>query len=95
MKEAQRDAEIFNNQEWEMYLQKTLVGKKITAKMTSMPTMNTKTKEMHGKRETKNFTITVADVVTSDLSELLLNIVVADENDKMYGLSLNDKIYFE
>jgi hypothetical protein len=29
MKEAQKDAEIVANQEWEMYLQETLVGKKL------------------------------------------------------------------
>jgi hypothetical protein len=95
MKESQREAEIIANQEWDMYLQETLVGKKITAKMTSLPTLNVKTHEMSGTRETKEFTIVVEDISTDNLSELPRNIVVADTEHNMYSLHLKDKIYFE
>jgi len=95
MKEAMKDAEVIANQEWEMYLQETLVGKKITARMTSMPTMNIKTHEWTGKRETKDFTITVQDISTQELNDLLINIVIADTENKMYAFSLDEKIYFE
>jgi hypothetical protein len=95
MREAQKDAEIIANQEWEMYLQEILVGKKITAKMTSLPTMNIKTHIMTGKRITKDFTITVEDINTQELSDLLINIIVADTEHNMYALPLDEKIYFE
>jgi hypothetical protein len=95
MKESQREAEVIANQEWDMYLQETLVGKKITARMSKLPTMNIKTKEMSGTRETKDFTIVIEDISTDNLSELLLNIVVADTDHNMYSLHLKDKIYFE
>jgi len=95
MREAQKDAEVLANQEWEMYLQEILVGKKITAKMTSLPTMNVKTHEMRGKRETKDFTITVQDISTQELSDNLINIVIADTENNMYAINLDEKIYFE
>lgn len=95
MKEAQKDAEHIANQDWEMYLQETLIGKKITAKMTSLSTLNVKTHEMSGTRETKEFTVVVEDISTDNLGELLLNIVIADTDHKMYSLSLNQKIYME
>ena len=95
MKDAQKDAEVIANQQWEMYLQEILVGKKITAKMTSLPTMNVKTHVMTGKRETKDFTITVQDISTQELTDLLINIVLADTENNMYAISLDEKIYFE
>lgn len=99
LKERKREAEITANQDWDMFLQETLVGKKITAKMTSLPAFKTKPDggigEKIGIRETKEFTITVQDVQSEDLSELLLSIVVADMDNKIYNLHLSDKIYFE
>ena len=97
MKQAQRDVEILYNQNWEMYLRETLIGKKITAKMTSMPSMNKKTRDFTGKRETKDFTIIVEDIHTNSLGsdEFLLSIVIASSDHKMYNLYLKNKIYFE
>jgi hypothetical protein len=95
LKDAKDDAEVLANQEWEMYLQETLVGKKITAKMTSLPTMNVKTHVMTGKRETKDFTIVVEDISTNELDDNLINIVIADTEHNMYALNLDEKIYFE
>jgi hypothetical protein len=99
LKERKREAEIHANQDWDMFLQETLAGKKITAKMTSMPHFKVKPDggigEQVGKRETKEFTITVQDIQSDDLSELLLSVVIADMDNKMYNLHLSDKIYFE
>lgn len=97
--ERKKEAEIEANQDWDMFLQETLVGKKITAKMTSMPSWKVNKDgglgERIGTKETKDFTITVQDIHTENLSELLLSIVVADMDNKMYQLYLKDKIYFE
>jgi len=99
LKEKKREAEIHANQDWDMFLQETLVGKKITAKMTSMPswkmTKDGKMGEKIGSRETKEFTITVQDIQSDDLSEMLAAVIVADMDNKMYQLFLKDKIYFE
>jgi hypothetical protein len=100
LKERKKEAEIEANQNWDMFLQETLVGKKITAKMTSMPSWKVNKEggigEKIGNRETKEFTITVQDVNSGDLSEMqLMAVVVADTNNKMYQLYLKDKIYFE
>lgn len=99
LKERKKEAEVEANQDWDMFLQETLVGKKITAVMTSMPTFKVKKEgglgEQVGKREIKEFTITVQDIQSDDLSEMLLSIVVADMDNKLYNLHLKDKIYFE
>ena len=95
MRQAQKDTENIANQEWNKYLQKSLVGKKITANMTSLPTMNIKTHIMTGKRITKDFTITVQDISTQPLTDLLINILIADTDNKIYVISLDEKIYFE
>lgn len=99
LKERKREVEIEENQNWDMFLQETLVGKKITAKMTSMPSWKVNKDggigQKVGTRETKEFTITVQDVNSDDLSEMLMAVVVADMDNKMYQLYLKDKIYFE
>ena len=95
MREEQKEAEVIANQDWDMYLQETLIGKKITAKMSSLPTLNVKTNLMSGTRETRVFTIVVEDISTDNLGDLLLNIVIADTEHKMYNLSLNQKISIE
>jgi len=99
LKERKREVEIEANQNWDMFLQETLVGKKITAKMTSMPSWKVNKDggigQKVGTRETKEFTITIQDVNSDDLSEMLMAIVVADTDNKMYQLYLKDKIYFE
>ena len=95
MREEQKEAEVIANQDWDMYLQETLIGKKITAKMSSLPTLNVKTNLMSGTRETRVFTIVVQDISTDNLGDLLLNIVIADTEHKMYNLSLNQKISIE
>ena len=90
LKEIKREAEIHANRDWDMFLQEILVGKKITAKMTSMPSFKVKPDggigEKIGVRETKEFTITVQDIQSDDLSELLLSVVIADMDNKMYNL---------
>jgi len=99
LKEKQKEIEIEANQDWDMFLQEALVGKKITAEMTSMPSFKVKPDggigEKVGVRETKEFTITVQDVKTDDLSEMLLAIIIADMDNKVYQLYLKNKIYFE
>ena len=94
IRKAKKNVEDAANQEWKMYLQKILVGKKITARMTSLQTMDMKT-HILGERVTKDFTITVQEVSSQDLSDLLINIAVADTDHNMYALSLDEKIYFE
>jgi hypothetical protein len=61
--------------------------------MTSMPTMNVKSHVMTGKRETKNFTIIVQDIATNNLDDNLSHVVIADTDNNMYSISLDDKIY--
>ena len=99
LNEIKGEAAVTANQDWDMFLQETLVGKKITAIMTSMPTFKVKKEggigEQVGKRETKEFTIIVQDLQSDDLSEILSTIVIADTDNKMYNLHLNNKIYFE
>ncbi len=99
LNEKKKDVEIEANRDWEMFLQETLVGKKITAVMTSMPTFKIKPEggigEKVGKRETKEFTITVQDVKADDLSEMTVAMIIADMDNRVYQLYLKDKIYFE
>lgn len=94
MRDTQREAETIANQEWKGYLQKIFVGKKITARMTSLQTMNMKTHKL-SERITKDFTITVEDIVTQPLTDLLISISVSDTDHQMYSLPLDEKIYFE
>jgi len=102
LKERKEEIEIEENKNWEMFLQETLVGKKITAKMTSMPAWKVNKEggigAKVGTRETKDFTITVQDISTENLEnfrDMRSAIIVADTNNQMYQLYLKDKIYFE
>lgn len=94
MRKAQKDVEDTANQEWKMYLQKILLGKKITARMTSLQSMNMKT-HILSERVTKDFTITVKDIATQPLTDLLISITVASIDRNAYSLPLDEKIYFE
>jgi hypothetical protein len=100
--EKKKDLDIEYNGDWEKFLHETLVGKKITAIMTSMPSFKIKPEgglgEKVGKRETKEFTITVQDVRSENLEnfrDARANIIVADMDNKIYQLYINNKIYFE
>jgi hypothetical protein len=95
IRQARKQVETIANQKWEKYLRKTFIGKRITAKMTSLPSVDIKTHLWSGKRETKDFTITVEDVNTQQLTDLLISIGVADTDNNMYVLPLDEKIYFE
>lgn len=97
-------AKINTNEEWEEYLSKTFVGKRITGIMTRMVTFNIKTKERsldaqkHGE-----FTIEVQDIKPGEnLSdaigrnvEISPQIIIADMDNKIYTMRLNQKIYIE
>jgi hypothetical protein len=102
LKERKEEIEIEENKNWEMFLEETLVGKKITAKMTSMPAWKVNKEggigEKVGTREIKDFTITVQDIQSESIEsfrDMRASIIVADTDNKIYQLHLNDKIYFE
>lgn len=90
--------------EWEDYLRETLVGKKITAKMTKMVTFNIKTKvRSEGGQKYGEFTIEVQDIRPGeDLSEVIgrnlemtPQVIIADMNNSLYTMKLDQKIYIE
>jgi len=95
-------AKINTDAEWEEYLRKNFVGKRITAVMTRMVTFNIKTKERsldaqkHGE-----FTIEIQDIKPGEnLSdaigrnvEISPQAIVADMEGKIYTMRLNQKIY--
>jgi hypothetical protein len=92
------------DEDWINYLEETFIGKKITAEMTTMPFMNLKSKEMSGKRETGKFSIEVQDIkLTDNLSDIMDSpitrsypkIIVADMENNIYEMKMNQKIYFD
>jgi hypothetical protein len=92
------------DEEWEEFLVKTFRGKKITALMTRMTTFNLTTKERSQEgQKTGEFTIEVQDIKPSGaLSEALdrnfeisPQVIVADMDNKIYSMKLNQKIYIE
>lgn len=94
---------VTEDEDWYNYLVKVLVGKRITAEMTLMPTMDTKTKVMSGKREKGKYTIKVADIKPTDnLSDILDSpitrsypeIIVADTDKNIYTMKMDQKIRY-
>lgn len=93
------------DEEWEEFLRKTLIGKKITSEMTKLPVVSMKGEKlgpMLGERITDEFTIIIQDVKSSSkLSEALgqfstyLSLIIADSNKNLYELKIKDKIYFD
>ena len=92
------------DENWYNYVRKMLIGKKITAELTTMPSMNIKTKKMSCQRTTGKFSIEVQDLkLTDNLSDMLNSpitrnypkIIVADMENKIYELKMNQKIHFE
>lgn len=91
--------------EWEEYLRENFVGKKITAHMTRMVTFNIKTKQKSLDSETKygEFTIVVQDIRPGESFsdaigrnvEISPQAIVADMDNKIYTMRLNQKIYIE
>lgn len=87
------------NEEWNSILEKTFLGKTITATLQKLPKISTVTGNVEGKSETREFTITVKDIlVTNNPFEerISSNIIIADEENNIYSLrDLNKKIYFK
>ena len=92
------------DEEWHEYLKDLLVGKRITAEMTKLHTMNMKTKKMQGESKTGEFSIEVqdiqlsdnlSDIISSTISRSLPTIIVADMENNMYSMKMSQKIYFE
>ncbi len=95
--------EVQANEDWFNYIRKTLVGTQITAYMTQLMSINTKTGESSKKRHKGDISIEVQDVKPSpDFTEGLAKhmmtmpkLIVADMENNMYELVLNQKIHFE
>ena len=95
---------VTEDEEWYNYLVKVLVGKRITAEMTLMPTMDVNTKAMKGKREFGKYTVEVADIKPTDnLSDIVDSpftraypeIIVADTEKNIYTLKMDQKIHYK
>jgi len=90
--------------EWSEYLEKTFNGKRITAIMRKLPSLsreklNVKTID----NEAREFTIVVQDTNSSQaLSDgagrggynIVPTIIIADTDNNMYSMKINQKIYF-
>jgi len=92
------------DEEWYEYVKETLVGKRITAEMVRMQTMDIKTGKMQGTQKRGDFTIEVqdiqlsdnlSDIVDSTFSRSIPRIIVADMENNMYQMSMNQKIHFD
>ena len=107
-KEVEESAKDYKDT-WVEFLRKNLIGKTITAKLTSMPGINKETGKTTGKRETGEFTIILKDILPSysmgddfsihlsgsPLSGSLPTLIVADNNNKLYQMDMNQKISVE
>lgn len=92
------------DEEWYEYVKETLVGKRITAEMVRMQTMDIKTGKMQGTQKRGDFTIEVQDVqLTDNLSDIISSsiqrsipgIIIADMENNMYQMKMNQKIHFD
>jgi hypothetical protein len=93
------------DEEWEEYLMKTFIGKKITADMITMTTFNLETGEKtpDSARKRGNFTIDVKDIKPGEpFTEaigrnvhFLPNVIVVGTDNKIYTMRLDQKIYIE
>jgi len=92
------------DEDWEEFLRKTFVGKKITSYMRKLISIDTKTgKTKPWKSEKEDYTIVVQDIKPGDeLSNAVDrpqfysgNLIVADMENNMYEISLNQKVYIE
>jgi len=100
---------LSHTDEWKEFLKDTLVGKTITAELKKMPSMNAKTGKTSGSHERGEFTIKVKDVMPtwgmgddfsvhnsgSPLSTSPPTLIVADMDNNMYQMSMNQKIQFD
>lgn len=93
---------------YEVFLTEILVGKTITAELRKMPKVNIKSGLTSGSSQSGNFTIMVKDVVPSwhgddflvHLSESSMKnspptLIIADPDNNMYSMNINQKIYIE
>ena len=100
---------LSHTDEWKEYLKDTFIGKKITAELKKMPGINTKTGKTTGSHEKGDFTITVKDILPTwamgddfsahkpgnPLNSSPPVLIVADMENNMYQMSMNQKIHFD
>lgn len=100
---------LSHTDEWKEFLSDSLKGKKITAEMKRLPTMDAKSGKSSGGFQKGEFTIEVQDVLPtwgmgddfsvhlgeSPFTKTPPKLIVADTDNNMYEMSMDQKIYFD
>jgi hypothetical protein len=98
-KKLEKDIEklkIDSHKKWELYLRKILIGKTITTEMDILPAFDSKTMEQKRKGEKGKYTIKIVDLHVESLEhEYNTHIIIADEDNTIYSLSMLKKIYIK